>query len=154
MFAWDRNNTPEKLTAFFDDATERLRRLPGVVDIGAVSAMPFIEANINIEGPFAIEGRPPAARGEEPTTYLTVATPGYFSVMDIPVLAGRGTVADRRRARCAGGSDHPHAGGAVLAAGRRGRFVRELRFRGTQRRMQVVGVIGEVRHDCLELPRA
>ena len=152
VFAWDRNNTPEKLAAFFDDATTRLRQLPGLVDVGAVSAMPFIDANINIESPFAIEGRPPAARGEEPTTYLTVATPGYFSVMDIPVLSGRGlssidndrsapvTVVSRTLA-----ARYWPQGDAV------GSYV-SFRFRGKDRRMQIVGIVGEVRHDALELP--
>jgi putative ABC transport system permease protein len=152
VFAWDRHNTPEKLAAFFDDATARLRRLPGLVDVGAVSAMPFIEANINIEGPFAIEGRPPAARGEEPTTYLTVATPGYFSVMDIPVLAGRGlSPADDARgapvtviSRTLAARYWPQ-GDAV------GSYV-NFRFRGKPRRLQIVGIVGEVRHDALELP--
>ncbi len=152
VFAWDRRDTPEKLAAFFEDATARLRRLPGLVDVGAVSAMPFIEANINIEGPFAIEGRPPAARGEEPTTYLTVATPGYFSVMDIPVLAGRALSAsdDARGApvtvisRTLAARYWPQ-GDAI------GAYV-NFRFRGRTRRMQVVGIVGEVRHDALELP--
>jgi putative ABC transport system permease protein len=152
VFAWDRHNTPEQLTTYFNDSLDRLRGVPGVVDIGAVSAMPFIEANINIEGPFAIEGRPPIPRGEEPTTFLTVATPGYFPVMKIPVLAGRALaatdsdksvpVAVISRSLAA---RHWPQGDAV------GSFVK-LRFRGRERRMQIVGVTGELRHDSLELP--
>jgi putative ABC transport system permease protein len=152
VFAWDRNNTPEKLAAFFNDATARLRQLPGLVDVGAVSAMPFIDANINIESPFAIEGRPPAARGEEPTTYLTIATPGYFSVMDIPVLSGRGlSPADDDRVtpvavitRTLAARYWPQGDAVGSHVG--------FRFRGRVRRMEIVGIVAEVRHDALELP--
>ena len=115
VFAWDRNNTPEKLVAFFREATDRLRGLAGVQNLGAVSAMPFIEANINIEGPFAIEGRPPSARGEEPMTYLTVATAGYFSGDGHSSAVWPRPRAERRRPSRAGGRDQPHAGGALLA---------------------------------------
>jgi putative ABC transport system permease protein len=152
VFAWDRHNTPEKLVAFHDTILERLRRLPGVREAGSVSAMPFIDANINIESPFAIDGRAPAPRGQEPTTHVTVATPGYFSVMNIPVIAGRGlTTDDHQRATPVAvitrtlASKYWPAGDAV---GSRISF----RFSGRVRTLEIVGVVGEVRHDALELP--
>jgi putative ABC transport system permease protein len=152
IFAYDRHDTPEKLAAFHDEILTRLRRLPGVRDAGSVSAMPFIDANINIESPFAIEGRPPAARGEEPTTCLTVATPGYFRVMNIPVLAGRAFAEqdDQRMPPVALisrtlASRYWPDGSAI------GSWV-TFRFTGQTRRMQIVGIVGEVRHDALELP--
>ena len=36
-----------------------------------------------------IEGRPAPAGGEEPSAMLTIATPGYFPAMRIPLLDGR-----------------------------------------------------------------
>ena len=152
VFAWDRNDTNDKLRSFFGDVTERLRRLPGVTEVGAVSAMPFMEANINIETPFAIDGRPPASPEEAPTTFLTVATPEYFDVMRIPVLEGRGLRPDDREkslpvaviSRTLAQRYWP-AGDAI---GARVRF----RFRNQAQAVEIVGVVGEVRHDALELP--
>jgi putative ABC transport system permease protein len=152
VFAWDRHATPEKLIAFFDESFTKLRELPELTAVGAVSAMPFIEANINIETPLAIVGRPPALKGEELKTFLTVATPGYFAVMRIPVLEGRGLDASDRAgmppvavvSRSLARRHWPN-GGAVGAKV-------EVRFRGRPRPLTVVGVVGELRHDGLSLP--
>jgi putative ABC transport system permease protein len=89
VFAWDHNPTPAQLRTFFDSAIARLAALPAVQHAGAVSAMPFIESNINIQGVIAISGRPPTTQGEAPRAYLSVATPGYFEAMRIPLKAGR-----------------------------------------------------------------
>jgi putative ABC transport system permease protein len=152
IFAYDRHNTPEKLAAFHDEILTRLRRLPGVRDAASVSAMPFIDANIDIESPLAIEGRPPAARGEEPTAHLTVATPGYFGVMNIPVLAGRGLAQqDDGRAPPVAVISRTLASKYWPDGSAIGSWV-TFRFTGQARRVQIVGIVGEVRHDALELP--
>jgi putative ABC transport system permease protein len=152
VFAWDRNTTNDKLRAFADQVTSRFRQLPGIVRVGAVSAMPFMEANINIESPFAIDGRPAPSPDTAPTTFLTVATPDYFDIMRIPVLEGRGLSADDRAAsepvavitRTLARRYWPDGD----AVGARVRF----RFRNQPQHVRIVGVVGEVRHDALELP--
>jgi putative ABC transport system permease protein len=78
VFAWNQHTTGDRLRAFFRDSMERLRALPGVHDVGAVSAMPFISANIDIRAELAVIGRPPAGPGEARGVYLSIATPGYF----------------------------------------------------------------------------
>ena len=90
VFAWDFNPKPADLRRFFDTTIERLVALPAVQHAGAVSAMPFIESNINIQNLIAISGRPEQASGEAPRAFLSVATPGYFEAMGIPLKAGRG----------------------------------------------------------------
>ena len=55
VFAWDHNPKPADLRTFFDRAMAKLAALPAVQQVGAVSAMPFIESNINIQNVFAIE---------------------------------------------------------------------------------------------------
>jgi putative ABC transport system permease protein len=153
VFAWDRQDTPEKRAAFFVDTIQGLRTLPGVTEAGAVSAMPFIEANINIQGPFAIEGRPPVDARDQPRVALTTATPGYFRTMGIPLVRGR-LLAE---------SDTATSAAVVVvssAFARRhwpdgdplGSWVR-FRFAGPDvRRAQVVGVVGDLRHDALDRP--
>ncbi|MCA1586023.1 MAG: ABC transporter permease [Acidobacteria bacterium] len=89
VFAYDHNPTPARLRAFFDRSTERLRALPAVQSVGAVSAMPFIEANINIQGEIAIVGRPPIGPDAASRAHLTIVTPGYFETLRIPLKRGR-----------------------------------------------------------------
>ncbi len=152
VFVWDRNPTPEKQVRFFEETRERISTLPGVAAVGVVSRMPFIEANINIRSPLLIEGLPAPETGSEPSVYLSLASPGYFDVMRIPLLAGRGF------------DERDRFGGALVAAvneaaARRfwpgqsplGGRVR-LRWHGRPLLAEVVGVFGAVRHERLDLP--
>jgi hypothetical protein len=82
-------DTPEHKRAFFDEATARLQRVGRVQTVGAVSALPFIPANIGIRSGLLIHGRPAPLPSEQPTTFVTIATPAYFDVLRIPLLAGR-----------------------------------------------------------------
>ena len=152
VFAFDRiNDTPAKRVAFFRHTVDQMAALPGATGAGAVSAMPFIEANINIEETLAIEGR--AAGGEAaPTVYMTVATDGYFDVMGIPILAGRDftrhdtattepvALVSESLARRQWGGGNP-IGARV-----------QIDYMGSLRRVTVVGVVGALRHDGYDAP--
>jgi putative ABC transport system permease protein len=76
-----------KIAAFYTDAIQRLRALPGVVAVGAVSDF-FIHRQPDYR--VAVEGQPPQ-RIEDPAPPLTEdqVIPGYFEAMRIPVLRGR-----------------------------------------------------------------
>jgi predicted permease len=76
-----------KVTAFFTEALQRIRALPGVIEAGAISDF-FIHRQPDI--PIAIEGEPPR-RPADPAPPLTAdnALPGYFEAMRIPLLRGR-----------------------------------------------------------------
>lgn len=89
VFAWDRHPTKAKQVAFFRETLDRIRALPGVTAAGAVSRMPFIEANIGIRSPLTVEGRPAVVPGQEAPVFLTIASHGYFQAMGIPLRAGR-----------------------------------------------------------------
>jgi putative ABC transport system permease protein len=80
------DNQP-KVAAFYTDAMRRLRALPGVVAVGAVSDF-FIHRQPDYR--VALEGQPPQ-RIEDPAPPLTEdqVAPGYFEAMRIPVLRGR-----------------------------------------------------------------
>jgi len=65
---------------------ERVRNLPGVRSAGVVSALP-ITGGPSTE--FIIEGRPTPRLGDEPGADIRVTDPEYFSVMGIPLRAGR-----------------------------------------------------------------
>ena len=74
---------------FFDDVLQRLASLPGVNSAGAASFLPFVDAQIEIKARFAVEGQPAPEPGQEPLANVTIATPGYFRTMGIPLRRGR-----------------------------------------------------------------
>ena len=152
VFAWDRNQTPEQRTAFFDQVLHRMEALPQIQQAGAVSAMPFIEANINIDTGIVVDGRPPAAQGEEPSGFFTVATPGYFETMRIPLRRGRlFTDDDRMRTRPVAVISDTLARRGWPGEDPIGRSFR-YRWQGKLVPAEVVGVVGDVRHDALDRP--
>jgi putative ABC transport system permease protein len=59
---------------FFDQASERLKNVPGVRAVGAVSNLP-LSSNESMNY-FAIEGAEPVPRGKEPLAEYRVVTPG------------------------------------------------------------------------------
>ena len=80
-------NTGEKRVAFYAEAVRRLRSLPGVVAVGAISDF-FIHRQPDYH--VALEGWPPRTE-EDPAPPLTEdqVVPGYFEAMRIPLLRGR-----------------------------------------------------------------
>ena len=80
-------DTPAKTSAFYTEAVQRIRALPGVVAAGAVSDF-FIHRQPDYR--IALEGQPPR-RPEDSAPPLTEdnVVPGYFEAMRIPLLRGR-----------------------------------------------------------------
>jgi putative ABC transport system permease protein len=77
-----------QVVAFHRQALERLRSLPDVRSVGAVSALPF-GGNLGARTSFWIEGRPAPPPGQELSTDVRVTDENYFQTMGIPVRAGR-----------------------------------------------------------------
>jgi putative ABC transport system permease protein len=78
-------NSPSAIR-FDRDFTEKLHRLPGIVDVAQSSGIPASGGSGTIR--FLIEGRPKATGQEDECDILTVST-GYFSTLRIPLEAGR-----------------------------------------------------------------
>jgi predicted permease len=74
-------------SAFFEELQARLRALPGVRSVGAVTGLPLSGARFDLS--FAVEGRPKLTPAQQPTMEVRVVTPGYFETMRIPVKRGR-----------------------------------------------------------------
>ncbi len=153
VFAYDRqNNKPEGRAIFVQRVLEGIRSLPGIAAAGTVMAMPFIEANINIQGVVVVVGRPPAAAGEDLRMFLNVATGEYFQAMGIPLERGR-LFTDRDIA----GS--PTVVLVTRAAARKhwpgaDPIGSKVKFRlfSTSHEAEVVGIVGDARHDALDQP--
>ena len=153
VFSTRRLDTPEKRIVFFQQALDRMRGLPGVVAAGGVTSMPFGEARVVNRQPIAIAGRP-AVSGEAALAYTTAVTGDYFQCMNVPLLEGRlfdGTdtagsrqvaLVSRRAARQFWGASDP--------VGSKMRF----KFMGKDYDAEVVGVVGDVRHEALDADAA
>jgi putative ABC transport system permease protein len=77
-----------QFVAFFRQAMERIRALPGVRAVGMVNYLPLYGGLGSATG-FTIEGRPAPPPGEEPSTNVRVTDADYFKAMGIPLLRGR-----------------------------------------------------------------
>jgi putative ABC transport system permease protein len=76
------------LQQFFDQVEAEVATAPGVAAAGWTSSLPldfFDEGGMSYE----IVGDPPLSEGQRPTTEYQVVSGGYFSTLDLPILAGR-----------------------------------------------------------------
>jgi putative ABC transport system permease protein len=141
---------PRRQVAFFKEAVERVEALPGVQAAGGSSSVPLFD---NDTGGIQIEGRPEPHPGELAVeAERPKVTPGYFRAMGIPLLRGRTfTWADNQ-------DSLPVAIISKMAAelywpnedpiGKRVSI-----YDGDERGpvwRQVVGVVGDIRHDGLK----
>jgi putative ABC transport system permease protein len=150
IFYYENDHTPQHRADFFERTLRDIGALPGVRSAGAVSAAPFLAANLDIRRTFLITDEAAPRPGEEPRTYVSTATPDYFATMGIPLLAGR-VFDDRdrfgappvaiinetlRRQRFAG--RNPVGRSFVLTGS------------GPPRPIEIIGVVGDVRHEGLD----
>jgi len=88
--AYPSDKTPPYYSAaavhFDHEFTQRLRSLPGVVDVGQTSAIPVSGGSGSIR--FVVEGRTTALGQEDECEIMTVNT-SYFSSLKIPLIEGR-----------------------------------------------------------------
>jgi predicted permease len=135
---------------FFEQALERIRRLPGVQSAGMTSALPLAG---NPDFGFTIEGRTPSAPGDTPQTGWRSISPDYLRTMGIAL----------RRGRYFGEQDHEKAAGvAIINETMARRFWpdenplgKRVKLGGPQRPypwMEIVGIIEDVKHDGLDAP--
>jgi putative ABC transport system permease protein len=82
-----RNQKPEQITAFYDQALEKVGSTPGVQSAALVASPPFI--NLEQDAPFTIQGQAPPPKGKEPSAFYTEVSPGYLSALTVPLLRGR-----------------------------------------------------------------
>lgn len=150
LLTWQMN-VPERLTtaderrAFYIDFFDRLERLPGVVSVGGTTRLPL--GSTSVTTTIDVQGRelPAAAR---PEVEFRRAMHRYFETMQIPLKSGRGFDA----------SDGPAAPPVVVINETMARRVfpnqdsvgQHVRQGASGPWMEVVGVIGDIRHTGLE----
>jgi putative ABC transport system permease protein len=150
VHVWGKARTPEQRATFFDQSLSRIAALPGVRAAGAVSALPFHDNSIDIKSVFLPIGQTASLPGQEKTAYASVATTDYFKVLGIPLRSGRWFTS----------FDNQSSAPVVLLGetmARRywpgedpiGKKV-AVTFMGQKKERQVIGVVGDVRHEGLD----
>jgi putative ABC transport system permease protein len=157
IFRYTEGETSEQRRVFFAEALDRIRALPGIRSAGAVTALPMIEANIAVQRQFQIEGRALERPEDTPNTFVAFATGDYFRTMGIPLLAGRvierSDGPDGRRVAVITESLAHRYWPAESPIGQRVRVDPhgdEDDEAAGEQGWEVVGVVGQVRHDGLD----
>jgi predicted permease len=79
-----------KMIDFYQEATRRIGRLPGVEGVAVGSFVPWRDAGSFGPGfQFTVEGYRPADQEENPRGRMRMVAPRFFSVVGVPLLAGR-----------------------------------------------------------------
>ncbi len=73
--------------AYYAQALDTIRRVPGVQAAGGIHILPMGPSNWNFR--YVVEGRPPGAGEALPTANFRIVTPGYFRALGIPIILGR-----------------------------------------------------------------
>jgi putative ABC transport system permease protein len=82
-----RYDTDEKIADFYRRLVERVRAMPGVESVGAVTPLPLSENGYSFS--FSIVGQPPLPPGQGQSASARFVTPEYFRAQGIPLRAGR-----------------------------------------------------------------
>jgi putative ABC transport system permease protein len=77
---------PPENPQFCDGLTREVGAVPGVISVGAVGHLPLTGANAGRA--VSIEGRPDPGSENMPTATYSVACPGTFATLGIPLVAG------------------------------------------------------------------
>jgi putative ABC transport system permease protein len=82
--------TPEQIRNFYKEMLRRVRELPGVDQVAVGSSVPWRDAGSFGPGfEFSTEGRVKGAGEEDPRGRFRTISPGYFSSLGVPLIAGR-----------------------------------------------------------------
>ncbi len=125
----------------------RIEQVPGVASVGSIQFPPL--SGLRSATGFSVASRPTPKPGEEPVTGVSIVTPGYFATMGIPLVKGR-LFSERDRAGA------PQAA-IVSESLARQQFpgidpIGQRLFVqwGRQTPYEIVGVVGDVKHDGLD----
>ncbi|HEV2132544.1 MAG TPA: FtsX-like permease family protein, partial [Longimicrobiaceae bacterium] len=136
--------TPEARLQFHQEFEERLRGLPGIVEVASVSELPTQVMSWN---GVAVDGAPPPPNEAQPMILYASVSDDYFRTLRIPLLQGR----------TFDGRDHTEAPPVVVISERMARqFWPAGDALGSRIRMgpdpdapliEVIGIVGDVRND-------
>ena len=82
-----RYEVPSKIAQFCEQLIERVKAIPGVTTAVVCSNAPF-DTN-EWDSSFHITGTPADPPGREPVSAMSIVSPDYFRVLEVPILRGR-----------------------------------------------------------------
>jgi putative ABC transport system permease protein len=139
------------LVRLYEELLPRLGVLPGVESAGFISLLPLSPGHFSI--PFTVADHPPATGDETPAANFRIITPGYISAMRIPLRSGRNFTEEDA-------GDRPPV--AIISAPLAQKFFSDRSPLGQRlllddtdgppRPVEIVGVVGPVKQDKLEIP--
>ncbi|HEX8775383.1 MAG TPA: ABC transporter permease [Pyrinomonadaceae bacterium] len=140
----------QQANVFFEQLLQRVRAVPGVESVGGIDPLPLSDSNETTG--VLVEGQPALAPADRPEVGSRNVTPGYFQTMRIPLLKGRPFTEQDRE-------DAPPMVIVNEALARRfwpgeDAIGKRLGFEddeGKQEWREVVGVVGNVRHERLDV---
>lgn len=132
---------------FYNELVDRLAAIPGVQAAGAVTALPMSPAGTDFDAPIELESGEARLMAEQPRVKYRTVIPGYFEAMGIPLVRGR--LIDRF---------DREEGNPVMVINE---AMERLLFPGKDPigqamgvpmagRIEVIGVVGDVRHYGLD----
>jgi len=148
--ARNKYDTPEKTTNFFTELQARAGSLPGVETVGLVTELP-LSGQLN-DLPFTVEGRPPVTIDKAFGADFRRINQNYFSALRIPLLRGRNftdqevrqgdevVIVSQQLVNTVFPNEDPLGKRLVSAIG------------GSS--YQIIGVVGDIRHNSLAGPPA
>ena len=137
--------------SFFDRVLASLRALPGVESAGTIDDLP-LSGEGGSNQPIQIEGQPIVAMADQPEVSVRVISPGFTQALCIPLLSGR-------EFRESDAADAPKVVLISQAMAQRfwpnenplGKHL-SLTFYPSSGPREVVGVLGDVKQDGLDVP--
>lgn len=148
--AWGAYPDPADRIQFVRTATDLLRGTPGVTAAGISSSLPLSPVAYADRATFSIVGEAEPRPGQEPSARAASATRGYFETLGIPLREGRlfqpTDDADSRAVVVVSEAlarRHFPDGDAI------GRTL-QLSFAGPPVPVEIVGIVGDVRHRGLD----
>jgi putative ABC transport system permease protein len=139
--------TDIQVADYYRRLVERVRTVPGVIEAGMASLLPFSSGRPS--GPVEFEGK--RIEGTVPAEFCSV-TPGYFSAQGIPIIRGRDfsdrdkaemppvAIIDERLARSVFGDTDPL-----------GKRIKFAVITDSTPWIEIIGVVGHIRSESLEI---
>jgi predicted permease len=147
--AWQHYRDPTQRAEFVRQAVERMNGAPRVSAVGVTSSLPLSPPIGASEAYYVLEGEARPSEAEWPAVHLAIVAGAYFDALKTPLRGGR--LFDQRDrptttpvmiVNATFARRHFRDGGAI------GRRV-AVRFMGSETTREIVGVVGDMRHEGL-----
>jgi len=81
---------PQEISGFYREAIRRIKELPGVQQVALGTVVPWRDATaLSFAAQFTVEGYKKANGEEDPRARFRSVSPGFFSSLGVPLVAGR-----------------------------------------------------------------